>query len=383
MGTLNLRWFTNEECLRSVTPEFLLRMLAPHAGYFKSRGVLIPAPGEAGPFDYDGLRAVFINPDRDTPATLIDSLYYVNEMATPECMDNLLDALAERGLSIGGSQEQTPIDVALQVWLLDPDLLQEKHAERHLGRPRSFEYFQSERMAPLDFVMPDAQTRRRLEQTLDAWFSDHKRGSGARVFVYPRQDGVWFLIRHGEPYRREGSMENGEPGSVAYRPLKFDVVVFEPGLGEIRMNAGTVGEKTLYREAIGLHLFGDKAFFPGKAKYKLEPLQSDGIASLVCTDIEGLESVRLKEVHFFRGGSQGEIEIRKAKDVFAAYGQRDASLPSARIVKAVFEVKFSGCKTPRSVIIKPSNIAQYSRDHDSVHVERWLVKRGFTVGGEP
>lgn len=382
MATLDLRWFTNEESLRSITPEYLLRLLAPHAAYFKTRGLTLPEPGSGQLPDYNALREILLNPDRGTPPRLIDALYFVNELATQEGMDALLEELKTRGLKIDDGQDQTPIDVAIQVWLLDADILQEKHAEQYLARPRSFEYFQTERQVIPDFTLPDAQTRCALEESLDSWFVEHKRGTGARVFVYPREDGIWFLVRHGDPFRREGSLDNGEPGSVAYRPLKFDVLVYDPRIGEIRMNAATVGEKSLYRQKLGEHFFGDVNFFPGTAKYKLEPLQIDGAASLVCTDVEGIEWIRLKEVHFYWGGAQGEIEIRKAKDVFAAYAQRNASVPRARIIKAVFEVKFNDCKTPRSVVIKPSNVAQYTRDHDSVHVEEWLLKRGFIIQRE-
>lgn len=382
MATLDLRWFTNEEALRSITPVYLLRLLAPHAEYLRTRGMTLPAPACGDPLDYDALRSILLNPDRATPPSLIDALFFVNELATPDGMDELLDELVTRGLQIDGGQDHTPIDVAIQVWLLDPDILQEKHAEQYLARPRSFEYFQTARQVVPDFILPTAEARRALEQSLDAWFVDHKRGTGARVFVYPKDDGIWFLIRHGDPFRREGSMDNGEPGSVAYRPLKFDVLVYDPRIGEIRMNAATVGEKTLYKQKIGLHFFNDENFFPGTGKYTLDPLQRDGDASLVCSDIPGIEWIRLKEVHFYWGGAEGEIEVRKAKNVFAAYAKRNASFPRARIIKAVFEIKFADCKTPRSVCIRPSSVAQYTRDHDSVHVEQWLSSRGFIIQRE-
>lgn len=382
MATLDLRWFTNEESLRSITPKYLLQLLSPHSVYLRSRGLALP-DAESGVLpDYDALRGILLNPDRATPPRLIDALYFVNELATPDAMDDLLDELVARGLRIDDGQEHAPIDVAIQVWLLDPDILQEKHAEQYLARPRSFQYFQTERQTIPDFVLPTAEARRALEESLDAWFVDHKRGTGARIFVYPREDRIWFLVRHGDPYRREGSMENGEPGSVAYRPLKFDVLVYDPRIGEIGMNAGTDGEKSLYRRAVGLHFFNDENFFPGTAKYTLEPLQRDGEASLACSDVEGIEWVRLKEVHFYWGGAEGEIEVRKAKSVFAAYAKRNATFPRARIIKAVFEVKFTDCKTPRSVCIRPSNVAQYTRDHDSVHIEEWLNRRGFIIQRE-
>lgn len=383
MAALNLHRFASPERLRAITPRYLIRLLEPHRRYLESRGLVLPLADSGQLPDYDQLAEILANPDRDTPAALIDALYFVTELASPEGMDALIDEMRSRGHSLDDGQDQTPIDVAIQVWLVDPDILQEKHAEQYLFRPRSFEYFQTGRTEVPEFRLPSAAARRALEEALDAWFVEHKRGTGARVFVYPREHEVWFLVRHGDPYRREGSLDNGEPGSVAYRPLKFDVLVYDQRIGEIRMNAATVGEKTLYREAFGAHFFGTSEFFPGTAKYTLEPLQTDGEASLECHDVEGIEWVRLKEAHFYWGGAEGEIEVRKAKDVFAAYARREATFPKrVRLIKAIFEVKFVDCKSTRSVTIKPSNVAQYTRDHDSGHVEEWLRRRGFIIQRE-
>jgi hypothetical protein len=40
-------------------------------------------------------------------------------------------------------------------------------------------------------------------------------------------------------------------------------------------------------------------------------------------------------------------------------------------------VKFTGTKRPRSVTIRPPNMAKYDRDDDSDVVETWLALRGF------
>ena len=66
-------------------------------------------------------------------------------------------------------------------------------------------------------------------------------------------------------------------------------------------------------------------------------------------------------------------------DLFAALKARDRAMPShPRIISASFKVKFNDSKTPRTLTIRPSNIAQYARDDDSVIIENWLNARGFT-----
>ena len=163
-----------------------------------------------------------------------------------------------------------------------------------------------------------------------------------------------------------------------YRPEKHDVLVYESAVGELRMNACNKGEKETYRVEFGRHVFGNEDFFPGTGKYTLEPLRRDGAASVVCTDVDGMDWVRLKEVQFLWGGAEREIEIRKAKDLFAALEGRGQSMPArAPILRASFHVKFTDAKSPRIVTIRPSNIAQYTRDSDADVVEDWLQKRGF------
>ena len=91
-----------------------------------------------------------------------------------------------------------------------------------------------------------------------------------------------------------------------------------------------------------------------------------------------MDWVLLKEIQYLWGGAQREIEIRKADDIFAALEAGGRSLPfRARIIGASFQVKFTDAKNPRTVTIRPSNIAQYTRDSDADVVEDWLQRRGF------
>ena len=378
MATYNLRRFSHADALKTIGHTHLLALLSPHRGYLSARGVGLPGPEEADGVDYDALVSVLMAPDSDTPPAMADALYFIHEMATPEGMDTLLQEAERNGIPLDDGSDHTPADVAVQVWLRNPDLLERKHAEQFLTRPRTFEYFQTDRRSPPEFEAPTPRELKPLESALDDWFEGKKRGRGCRVFVFPRADGVWFLVRHGDPFKREGSIKDGESSSVFYRPEKHDVLVYQPKLGELRMNAASKGEKDLYRTMFGLHLFGSEEFFPGRAKYSLEPLRDDGEMSLVCTDVEGIEWVKLKEIHFFWGGSEGEVEIRKANDIFAALAARNRTLPQkARIVRAGFHVKFADAKPPRSVTLRPSNVAQYARDSDAEILEEWLLKRGF------
>lgn len=381
MATYNLRRFSVPDGLKAIGRNHLINLLSPYRDFLSTRGITLPMTKETGDLNYEGLVSVFMTPDTDTPNGFADALYFIHEMATPEGMDELLDVVEHNpSVRLDDNPDPTAADVAVQVWLQDRELLERKHAEQYLIRPRSFEYFQANTLPLPAFKNPPRETLVALEKDLDDWFESKKRGRGCRVFVYPKKDGVWFLVRHGEPYKREGSIEKGQSSSVFYRPEKHDVLIYEPSMGELRMNARSKGEKDLYRKKLGLHLFADEDFFPGTAKYTLEPLKADGEASLVCTDVDSMEWVKLKEVRFFWGGAENEIEIRKADDIFAALKARNRTIPTtARISRAGFLLKFSDSKTPRTLNIRPSNIAEYARDDDSAIIENWLVRRGFIV----
>ena len=378
MATYNLRRFAQPAVLKAIAPQSLHEFLGPYRSYFEGRGLKLPPPSASNGLDHERLVGVLMSPDTGTPKGLVDALYFVNEMSTNESMDLLLEEAETNGISLDGKPDPTAADVAVQVFLQDRRLLERKHAEQYLTRPRSFEYFQTEARPVPALKPPSPETLAALERDLDDWFEKKKRGRGSRVFVYPKDDAIWFLVRHGDPFRREGSLDGDQTSSVFYRPEKHDVLVYEPAPGELRMNACNKGEKETYRREFGRHLFGDEDFFPGTGKYTLEPLRTAGAASIVCTDIDGMDWVRLKEVQFLWGGAEREIEIRKANDIFAALEGRGRSLPATTpMIRASFHVKFTDSKNPRTVTVRPSNIAQYTRDSDADVVEDWLIRRGF------
>jgi len=230
-----------------------------------------------------------------------------------------------------------------------------------------------------------------LENELNLWFEFRKKGRGARVFAFPREDGFWFLVRHGECLKREGTVEaDGVSGSVFYRPEKFDVLIYYPQSGELAIHADTKAEREIYCQLFGKHLFGDADFFAFNdpvEKYTLRPLIEDGEASLVCADVIGIDRIVLHELHIQHNSHQRDLEIRRADDVFRALADEQRDLgeerTSTRLVKAKFRMTFFDGRE-RSVTIAPPNAASFDRESDNVVVHDWLTRRGFVnlVSGE-
>ena len=378
MATLNLRRFSNPETLKTIDRSTILDFLKPHRKFFSDKSCPLPPKFSSDEIDYEAMASILIAPDSTMPTELMNALFFIHEMATVEGMDMLLKELEEQNLQLQNSHDkQSPSDIAVQVWMDHQDILERKHAEQFMEHPRSFEYYQSD-VDPLPpFKNPSEATLKAFQDEMDDWFEKKKRGRGSRVFLYPRDGDVWFLIRHGDPFRREGRMDGDEP-SVLFRPEKFDVLVYDGALGEIRVNANSKGEKELYRTKFGKHLFGDEEFFQNEGKYTLEPLRTDGADSLECIDVEGLDSVKLREIQYLRGGAHNDIEIRKSDDMFASLKDRNQSIPpKAPILGVSFHVKFTDSKKQRTVRLRPPRNAQYGRDSDSLIIEDWLTKRGF------
>lgn len=399
MATLNPRRFADITTLRQLSAGDLQRFLAPHATYLAGRGLVVPDQIDPEAFNYLALAGILVNPTDEMPNDLCSGLYFVNEMATQEAFDLLIENLAVRAMlppdrlaAVDDDSDETtplsPADVALRVWLEDPDLLEQLHAEHDLPKVRSFEYYHTDRDTLPAFKTPSAAKITALTTALDDWFQENRRGRGAKVILAERDGVTWFLIRHGETWRREGCLKDNESSGVVYRPEVYDVLVYNSRIGEIGIHCRCSSPKwsSMYRTMIGKHIFGDAEFFPGTGKYTLEPLRAAGVASLAVDDIDGIDRITLTELHLAFPSAFNEVVIRKADDIFAAQEARKRGLlihRKARIVRARFLVKFSDVRKPRIVTIRPSNMAQYVQDDDSVLVERWLAARSFLTRKAP
>jgi hypothetical protein len=370
------RRFSNPESLRTISAPNLIGLLLPYQGYLAGRGLQIARSNGDSDIDYEALVEILMNPDADMPRELMDCLYYVHEMSTPEAMIELLDEVPPGLLTVAAGVEPTPADVAAQVWLKDRVLLERKHSEQYLVRPKSFMSYQggngSVDAPPL--VTSNAITC--MQGEIDDWNEGHKRGRGCRLFVHSRDSEIWVLIRRGDPFCRVGTLENGKSSGVYYHPEKFDIVIYNPGLDTLAVSSGPKGQQQLYREVFGKHIFGNLNYFGVAGRYSLDPLRDRGEAALNCTAIPGIQWIRLTQVEIFQGN---RLTVRYSHDdLFAALGEQiGAILARGFIAKASFAVKFVESKTPRSVSVWQPSRASYTRDEDRLLVEAWMQEQGF------
>ncbi|MBI1374520.1 MAG: hypothetical protein GC159_17520 [Phycisphaera sp.] len=376
MSTFHLRRFGRVETLASMNPRRLAELLAPHAEYFAGHGVDVSESN----IDYEGVTGVLRALNTDAPPGLCEALYFIHEMATPGGMDALVESARSADIHVDPSG--TPADVAVSAWLASPPLVQRAHAQQRMRRPRSFETFRS-CGSNYDFPVPTSDELAALESRLDDWFDGRSRGRGVRVFVFSRGGWVWFMVRHGEPMKREATMDGHRPW-IMYRPQRYDVLIYNPATGDLRVNARSDADKEEYRRAIGRCVFGSDAFFERKPKYSLEPIREAGRQSMVCSDIPGVARVTLTRLKVKVGGPFVRVDTIEASDVFAEYARAPWGYPDdAVLVSATFEVRFTGSSKPRMVTILSSSKAQFVRDEDGLLIEEWMNRRGFcTTGGQ-
>lgn len=368
--------------LKTISPKYLARLLSPYAGFLSSRGLdLSRIDANVNAIDYAALMRLLITSDPSMPCELIDSLHCIREVATPEAMEYLLQEAGIHGVPID-DPDLSPADLAVQVWLHDRSILEHIYAQQFLIKPCTLVYFQESNRSGAEFRGLSPSIIRAFEGDLDERFK-RSHGRGCRVFVYPQQDGIWFLIWHGAPIKREGCVTNGEPSCICYRPERYDVLIYQPAARELQIDADVAVEREVYRRYFGRHFFGDEHHFPGTAIYTLDPLRTDGERALVCSDVEGMELVTLCRIEFVIGGMFRSTEIRKAEDVFAAIKAGEArEIPhNARLSEGGFSIRFSDSNVPREVALRPSNMVYYQRDSDRVMVEPWLRLRGFVQRG--
>jgi hypothetical protein len=380
-SSYKLKHLLSPGILKKMAFPLLLRLLEPFREYLQQRGLAWTEQEDR--FDYAALAVVLASPTEQTPEVLLDALYIIDATAEEELFDDIRDRAVEAGVDLSGLAEPSPADLAALVWLERPALLEQVHAEQHLTRPRKFVSFLSSRAAAARVAEPAAEVILGLEQDLDRWFAEHKKGHGAvRVYFFPRQDGAWFMVRHGLRITREGTVESdGRPGRVYYRPEKFDVLIYHGDRGELAVHTGTKGEQEAYCRRFGRHLFGDDGYFDfpnGRPVYTLRPIIARGRAALACRPGECIEAVRLVELQFLHDCQQRYVEIHRADDVFDAMEEKGRDVPDgARLVCMKLMVLFAGGGRWRSVVLRTPNVAVFDRESDSEAVHAWLDERGF------
>lgn len=294
MSSLRLSRFSRPEVLALIRPELLRRFLTPYQSCFHGGGFDVTCLNDqAGPVELTHLSDVLMTTESGIPPEMANALHAVHEVAVEENTE-LLEMLASSE-QVQLEPDSTLLELALSLWMTAPKALKWIHQHQSCERKRAFEYFSAEDDASADFSM-SAEGIRQLEQSLSYHFKKKDWGYGCRINHRPRPNEHWFLVSHGERYKRQATWEKGRMGTIGFRPERYDLIIYDALTDELCVNAQTPTQREHYRKLFGFYLFGRENYFPGRNKYSLEPLLRDGAAALFTGDIPEIESVRLTEL---------------------------------------------------------------------------------------
>jgi len=377
---LKLRSFAEADQLKRFQPDSLIRLLDPHRLFFDMKGFALPAT-EGDEIDYLGLAGILAQPDEDMPSELVEALHVVGNFSSDDQFEELLELADQAGLPV--ESEVTAPDLAARIYLSDPRVLERKQREALFEKRKTFESYRAANPGVLLDIVELPTDLSSLEEDLNQYFQSKKRGNGCQIIRKDSPGEVRFLVQHGQTCRREPSRKGGQSASTFFRPEKTDVVILDVVHNEMRINASTLADLRELRTTFGCRLFGDPNRFVFAEKYTLDPLKLDGPAALQCRDVEGIESIRLREVEYSWEGAFEHTETHRAEDLFKALaivGREVEQKPQLR--KAVFKIKLDGEKRPRSVTIRAGNKAGYNRGEEAMVIEDWLRARGFVRSQE-
>ncbi len=388
MSVMKFKRFTKRQVLKQIGRELLGQFFGRFEQANNGKRIELPPASASDDEYYEGVAEALMSPE-GLPDQVGEALYLVDEMANDEGHERLEAAARKAGLEFNGDGGRTQAELVVEVFLAKPEVLSTAHSEQKLVRLSAFEYYGTKE--PVDrsktFTPPAAEARAAMAKALDGWFAEHNRGrQTARVDVHVIDGEYFFIIRHGDTFIRTAKVNEQKTEMLHFRPEKDDVVVYSPALDEIRIRAGTKGERELYRKEFGQRLFGDEDYFSQRKAYGLEPLRANGRDALDTEGCGDLERAVLREYEVAFDNGFDEVRIRKATDIFAVAERPggEAIPKGGRLVRAAFDLYFTGMKKPRKVQIRTPNTLKLARHCDVRVVQRWLARRGFRIveGGE-
>jgi hypothetical protein len=386
---MKFKRFTKIQFLKQIGRGLLDQLFARFAAELTTRKVSMPATTLPDEEYFAALAGVVLAPE-GLPERLVEALCAIEDLATAEGQERLELGLAHAGLKLEFPDTATHGDIAVQVFLAHPALLAEKHNESRLCRLSAFEYFgggsrtgRSGEKQKVEIGKADILTKERMEALaveLDEWFKAHQRGHETTRIEFHELDGeLWFLVRHGDTFTRRTKVEARRWEIMHFRPAKDDVVVYAPKRNEIRVHAGTKGEKELYRRAFGRLLTGNGEHFGERKGYTLEPLREDCADALNPRGLPGVRQIVLREVELAWGRKKHEFMVRGGVDIHgsARARGREAIPDYGTIVRAVLDFHFVDEGRPRRVEVRTPNTVKMARGCDARTVHEWLSARGF------
>jgi hypothetical protein len=373
MASVKIKRFGNPDFLRQIHAENLRALLLRFADFFERIQFAIPE-GDFCPEDLEKLSAHLVSPPSHTPGPLLDAIEML-EMLTSGNGWTELQMIAPDLVRALTKSNDSPADVAVKVWILDPGAIERIYTKFSIDSGRSMVCYRAPAETPI--TRPTKAICKSIAESLSLHFATLFSTPASQVMSFDEDSGQAFLIRHGDMVKRLGVInDDGEPDTKALRPLKHDVAFLIPDSWELQVSGRSESIRELYRSVFSRHIFGDsKALKPAK-RFTLEPLRT-GRNCLEVADIASIEGVALRELHLRRRRSSSQT-IHRADDVFTeieAHGH--GYLNDYELTRARFSIRVRGRRKSLSLCIAPDEDTLRGDVHDPLATQ-WLEACRFT-----
>src|SRR5574344_1574317 len=207
MAGSNLMKFRRPEILRELAFDNLIALLKKFIGYFDRINFTIEGKTEKD-FDFDGLAQIladqmFIGEFSE----LFDALGLIGAMSTENRADTLREFIDMQPYAKDATEKMTAADLALLIYLHDPQALNDIDIQWNATKKRSFS-MRATLNNISDFVISNEMISE-FQRLMNVAFSAHHRGNTARIYP-PTEEGdeLWIIIRHGDSFKRQGAVDD-------------------------------------------------------------------------------------------------------------------------------------------------------------------------------
>ena len=372
--------FTNPDSVSHVDPPLLLRLLERYRAPLTPLGIF----NDSG-IDEIAFNRMLANITTEVPDSLVNELSVIGELSPSSNYDRLHSTAVNLDLDI--PDDPSAADLVVVLLLDGPDALERIYAEQIPLARRKFRSYLALTDNPLPVKGVPDHVSEMLRVALEEQFEALGRGRGVRVYPVSGVDGFRVMIRRGEAVQREATIDpvSGDTKHIAFRPQRFDAVIYKAREGELQVNAKRDADVIPYLEAIGHYIFNDPTLFLGEglpARYTLGPIVDQGEACLTIGDVPELSGAWLTSVEWSHGKSSGMFTRKRSPDVFHVMAMENDRIPRhVKLVTASFRLRFlDGRETPVRIVLP--NDAVLGRETAAEVVMRWLTLRGFVLGRE-
>lgn len=382
MSAVRIRRFTNPDSLRQLDQGLLRQLLKPHSTFLKKRGISLDARTTC---DIDALASVLQRDMESMPPDLAEALWLIDAVSA----DSFHPALCEAAMRAGHLriEDASTIELAVLLYLHDPEMLRRVHMERAIERRTSFTVVAPIGEATPRDELPTDHSLAAFEKDLAKLFGRCGLGRAAKVHAMKVDSRLRFIIRRGGVMQRQPThTPHGKFETLVFRPVQYDVVLYDTTNGFLSVNTERRREVRLYCQEFQRLLTGDQVVYdpdsPGGG-LTLRPLIERGRNCLNCESIPGVVRIRLVSATVESDDDLGSKQTTEASDVFEWLERRGESLPKyGAITRATLEITIAGehADVVETVKVLLPDKLRHDRTKDVPHIQEVLVAAGILPG---